>query len=207
MKRYQVSGLTAAAVLVGMLSTSAMSAPEFYRYVDENGNVVITQALPPKMAKRGYQIVTAKGEVLRVVKPALSDEEFAALKAKELQAKLQQAADKELLVRFRSVEEIEEALTRRKNDITYRKNVHEANIAAFQDQLAEYNERASIEYERKQMDVPETIIKSARELEGDIADRRARLAILMKQLEEIELEYQGYIKRFNELKAMKKAKP
>jgi len=205
MKQFHFSSLLAAAALTGLLSVSATSGPEFYRYVDDKGNVVITQALPPTMAKRGYQVVTAQGEVLRVVKPALSDEEFAALKAKELNAKLQELADKELLVRFRSISEIEIALERRRNDISYNKSLLEANIEAFQAQLAQFNERAT-DYERQQMDVPLTIRKSVSDAEKDIAERRERLLKLEETSKSIEEEYQGYIDRFKELKKLKKAK-
>ena len=172
----------------------------FYTYIDRNGQEVITQTLSPTMAKRGYKIVTASGRVIREVKPALSDAEYAAKKAKEAQLKQQIEADKELLLRFRSVSEIGVARERRLNELSYEITLAENSLDAFTEQLKEKTTLAA-NRERRQQPVSATLQRSIDTLQADIDDYNQRLKDLASLKVKVSTEYDGYVQRYKYLKS------
>lgn len=191
--------LMAVAIALGCIHF-AHADETFYTYIDKSGQKVITQTLSPNMAKRGYKIVTASGRVIREVKPALSDAEYAAKKAKEAQLKQQAAADKELLMRFRSINEIGVARERRLNELDYEITLAENSLEAFEEQLKEKTTLAA-NRERRQQAVSATLQRSIDTLQADIDDYTKRLKDLEDLTLKVSSEYDGYVQRYKYLKS------
>lgn len=84
-----------------------------FRYINAQGSQVITDAIPPQYATKGYEVINSNGQVLRVIPPELSTEEKE--KSQRLQAEKQRIEkwDKELLSRYSSVDDIEATQQRR----------------------------------------------------------------------------------------------
>ncbi len=197
MKRSKSIGVL---TLVGALSLSQLASAEaiFYRYVDANGQRVITQTLPPKMAKRGYEVVNVRGDVIRKVEAALSEEAYAKLKADQEAAKRQAEADRQLLIRFRSLSEIDIARERRVNDIQYNQTMVKASLEHEIQELARLTRKAA-DLERKELEVNETLKHSIDTTREGIQSRRQQLADYDQQLVGIAREFELYTERFKYL--------
>ncbi len=63
--------------IVGLaLLCLAVSAHGYFRYVDENGDLVLSQTIPNDRVKYGYEIVDQHGNLIERVPPQLSDEAY-----------------------------------------------------------------------------------------------------------------------------------
>jgi hypothetical protein len=84
-----------------------------YRYKNDQGGRVISDAISPYYATKGYEIIDSRGNVIKTVPKELSPEEkIRQKKQREEQAKLD-AWDKELRSRYHNVEDIESTRKRR----------------------------------------------------------------------------------------------
>jgi len=57
------------------ISTGPLSAVELYKYVNAEGNFEVSSAIPATLAARGYTVVNAQGQILRVIAPQLTNVE------------------------------------------------------------------------------------------------------------------------------------
>jgi hypothetical protein len=109
------------ATLVALfLSVPAANAGEWYRYLDDNGVLVLSHEVPAEYATGGYTVIDDNGRVLREVSRQLSPEERV-VRAKELaqQAEVEAAHqavlqhNRELMQLYASPEEVEYARDRK----------------------------------------------------------------------------------------------
>lgn len=75
-------------VLMLMASASSAQAARFFRYIDENQQLVLSHTIPNDKVKLGYEIVDENGSLIQKVEPQLSERDYQAKLARE-------AADKE----------------------------------------------------------------------------------------------------------------
>lgn len=99
-----------ATALMTVMACSAVAGQTFYRYKDETGTVVMDSSIPPQYVRGGYTVLDENGVVIKVVEPALSEEEQARKKATERAAALQLARDKELLRLYRNGKDVDRAM-------------------------------------------------------------------------------------------------
>ena len=150
------------------------------------------------MAQLGYQVVNARGDVLRTVKPALSEEEYAKLSAEREAAKRQAKADRELLIKYRDLKEIEESRERTLADIVYKRDVAKANLEISIQELARLT-RTAADLERKQQPVTDTLKRSIETTREEIRIRRQDIKQLEQDKIDAEAEYDAAEKRFKYL--------
>ncbi len=163
----------AAATLMSLLSSVAVAGATFYRYTDENGTVVMDSSIPPEYVRGGYTVLDENGVVIRVVEPALSDEEQALKKASERAAELQAARDKELLRLYRNGKDVDRAMNtwmeRLDVEISLIRNQHSVKKADLTDLQVE-----AANLERAGKDVPADLLDAMAaiqvELDGYISD-------------------------------------
>lgn len=68
-----------------------------YRIVDEKGNVVYTDKLPPSQTQKGYGVIDKQGRASGQVAPAMTEEERAELARKKAEQEALQRAQEERL--------------------------------------------------------------------------------------------------------------
>lgn len=81
-----------AVLLFAYLPITFAQTLQFYRYKDETGSYIISNTLPPEAAALGYDIVTARGNVIKHIAPQKS----AADLAKEAELEKQKEIEKQL---------------------------------------------------------------------------------------------------------------
>jgi len=183
MPSWLVPGRVAGLMVVGALIPLAPSAvgAELFRFVDEEGVVVITSTLPPRYASRGYTVIDARGRVVREVPRELTPIEVKRREAEaELRAARQEEAerqrlhDADLLRLYSSADEVELARDRRVENI--RASI--ASIRSSEERLREQQanfEREAAGFERAGRRVPEDLIESLRRIDVQLEERSRQI--------------------------------
>jgi hypothetical protein len=98
----------------GLFAQSLVYADStLYRYTNDKGGQVMSDAISPYYAAKGYEIINSRGNVIKTIPKALSPEEKARQKKqREEQAKLN-AWDQKLRSRYHNLADIESTKKRR----------------------------------------------------------------------------------------------
>ncbi|NIB42787.1 hypothetical protein HBA55_24485 [Pseudomaricurvus alkylphenolicus] len=177
--------------LVGILCFSlaeAATARNFYRYVNDQGVKVINHQIPPEYAQRGYEIVTARGEVLKVVPPAPSPEEAAKMERQMMREEELAKWDAELKRRYSSVSDIEAAKQRKLVQVNSNISILRSNIRTIKAQISEQHARAA-NSERLGREVPKMVLDTLAGLEKE-------LKLTEEQVAQREQQYQEIVQKF-----------
>ncbi|HNE27293.1 MAG TPA: hypothetical protein PLH12_09140 [Pseudomonadales bacterium] len=180
-------GLLTAALLAGASGSYADTAKtemHMYRYTNDQGALVTGNSISPEYARKGYQIVTVTGVVLSTVAPEPTAEERAKLaeQAKDkLNAEQQKAHDKDLLLRYNSLDDIAIAKQRRLDEINNQIVLLNSNVGTLKSQMDTEHQRAAI-FERNGQPVPKVQLDKIADLqqaikvtEDQVAQRKQEL--------------------------------
>ncbi len=184
---------------VSLLVLSGVShsliAATYYRYINDEGVPVLDYRVPAEFTSRGYDIVNEKGRVIRVVPPALSDEE--ALARAKAQAKHQSLAkwDADLRLRYSSVKDIEAAKLRKLEQVQGRIAIIEGNVRNLKSQIAVQHGVAA-DSERLGKDVPKNVLQKIKNLEIELKQSLSQLSQREEQFQELEARYEADKQRF-----------
>ena len=201
-------------LLISLLCVCTLShaKEQFFKYVDKDGNTIITNNLPAEYANNGYAIVTARGNVLEIIPPKKTEEELAQELAKEKarfeeqqrkkaikQAQLKQKRRDEILLKtFAS----ENAIIRNRDDkvrsIEVLEDITKENISRLQDQLNQA-ENTAAQYERSGKLTPKTVIHTIEESKRQISENLDFLDNKAQEKSLIKAKYQEMIERFRHL--------
>ncbi len=150
-------------------------AQRLYRWVDDQGAVHYTDSMPPEQAEKGHTELSGGGVRIREVPAAKTAEEIErereAAREREQQARLtaqQQAADEELLQRYRSADDLIMARDGKLNAIDVAVQIAKGRVRRLQDRLAAQRAQAA-----ERAGAGEPIDPEAAQ---DIAQREAALA-------------------------------
>lgn len=112
-------------VALSLLLSSVTYAVEYYRYTDERGITVINrQGVPSHLIGDGYEVLSEQGRVVRVVPRAPTPEEYRTMQAEQEQAK----SDRQLLLLYTRIEDIDRALERKVADIDGQISIARGNL-------------------------------------------------------------------------------
>jgi len=121
----RLRGLVYSLCALASLTSSVSYAVEYYRYADERGITVISrQGVPPHLIGNGYEVLSEQGRVIRVVPRAPTPEEYRRMQAEKEQAKL----DRQLLMLYTRVEDIDRARDRKIADIDGQISIARGNL-------------------------------------------------------------------------------
>lgn len=186
---------TSVLVLALIAPVMAYGESVIYRYIDKNGVPVINATVPPEYAQNGYEVLSASGRVLRVVKPAPTDAEKKNLKSKAELAKW----DAELRRRYSSVKEIKRAKNRKLESIDGSIQILRGNIGGIDTRIHQKRMEAA-NLERAGRVVSEELLKQLKELKhkrevtvGRIEKRKVERAELIAKFDE-DIERFAHIK-------------
>lgn len=141
-----------------------------YRYTTDSGEKKTASIIPPQFAKNGYEIVSLKGTVLKTVAPEPTAEERAEL-AKNAEHKVteeqQRELDKQLLLRYSSVADIEGEKKRKLAEIDAKAKMLEVNESATEQQIAA-EQRKAAQAERNGQQVPPAVVTALNNLQQEL---------------------------------------
>lgn len=186
-----LTGLAAAGALLCLSVTAAgaAAASELFRYINDDGVVVISSNLPPRFASRGYSVIDSRGRVLREVPRQLTADEVrarqaqeAALEGERQASERRRAQDEELLRLYGTPVEVSRARDRRIESI-------EANIASIRAGMARQRSQQSdleaqaAELERAGRPVPEHVVTALGRIDGQLQERYAEISMREEEIE------------------------
>jgi len=191
-----VQFITATLLLGPVAATAGM-----YRYIDENGQMVISNTVPQEATKRGYDILGSQGQLLDSVAPALTEEEIAAREAeKQRQKELekQREQDRLLLKRFSSADQAVMAMHRKVRELESLIQLKRGNISVLTSQLDTEQSRAA-NMERAGKSIPEATLIKIRRLEDQVRSIEREIDAQQRDIERLKVEYKEDIQRLEEI--------
>lgn len=202
--------------LVTLLSLSGYSLAAgnpggkvFYRYKDANGELVITNALPGDLARRGYEIIDNKGRLIQKVIGELEGAELDAMKQQQRtelkeqeKAKQQLEYDLSLLRRYSFVTDIEAEEKRKLAELNATLSIVKGNLNSVRAQLeAEYARAAEIE--RQGRPLPADLKQKIEDVEAAMISTEDLYKLRQQDIENATADYDKAIKRFEELQVLR----
>ena len=194
----RLRGLLYSVFALGVFTSQASFAVEYYRYTDERGITVINrQGVPPHLIGKGYEVLSEQGRVIRVVPRAPTPAEYRQMQADKERAK----SDRQLLMLYTRIEDIDRARDRKVADIDGQISIARGNLlsvnslksdlqaqAASQERagrtvsasLLKQIEDASIDQQRLQQQISR-YLNSKKAIESAFARDKNRLAELLQK--------------------------
>lgn len=185
-------------------SSEADSNFRLYRYKNNEGVLVTSSTIAPEFARKGYQIVTMSGVVLETVPAEPTPEERAAYEKAQVDkvnAARQQEKDKELLLRYSTIEEIEVAKKRKLAEIDDKIRMLNANISTLNQQIKHEQQQAAM-FERNGQPVPAATVAKINGLEQELKVSESQLSSRQQELQEETKRFEADIARFGELEKL-----
>jgi len=178
-------------------STSA-NAKQLYRYLTDKGVPTIDDHVPPEFTKNGYEILSPDGRVLQTIPRQLTGVEGERKRAADAEAKRLREWDKNLLLRYSSVDDIAAARERALREIDARMSILRSNLQSAKAQVEHEQEKAA-DMERRGGKVPEEMTANIAKLKMEAASTEESIAERQKEKEAARVSYQKDIDRFKTL--------
>jgi hypothetical protein len=190
------------ALLLGLCLTLELShGGTLYRYLDNNGNVVLNSTIPPEFVGQGYQVLNEKGRLMETVPPALTAEQIAARDAErmrqqalEAEHKRQLEIDQELKLLYSHPNDLVRTLRRRILDIQGVLQLRHTQIEAGRREISELEGRAA-DAQRQGREIPDSLIGSIARLRKEIANNQADIEQGHQEMARVLEEFDANIQR------------
>lgn len=210
--RVIASPVLAGLVALGLLASAGAQAT-MYRYTDENGQLVIGNTIPQEATKRGYEILSDNGRVVKTIPRALTAEEIAAREAarqaeeeRRRQLEAQQELDRQLLKRFSHPDQAIRALRRKIQEMNSLIQLKRGNINVISGQLDNEQSRAA-DMERAGRAIPEATLEKIRRLEAQIREVEREISAQQQDIESVRKAYEEDVLRLEEITGDKRTIP
>ena len=178
----RLRGPVCCVLTLGLLSSGVSYAVEYYRYADERGITVINrQGVPPHLIGKGYEVLSEQGRVLRVVPRAPTPEEYRKMQADKEQAR----SDRQLMMLYTRVEDIDRARERKVSDIEGQISIARGNLLSVQSLKADLQRQAASQ-ERAGRKVPAELLKQIEDVSVDEQRLQQQVARYVQSKKDIE---------------------
>ena len=183
----------------------ALAYAEFYRWVDEHGNVQYGDQVPATEVESGRELLNESGQIVEKVEPAKSPEELKKLEEQRRIAKIQKDLkekqdiyDQALLATFNSVEEIEQVRNERINLIEQSIQVSRGRLEKQELELEKLSNVRGRFLKREQQP-PEWIENNERKILTQITAIQNYIAERDLEKNKLSMQFDKDIQRYKEL--------
>lgn len=169
------------------LVSPKLSAQEnyLYRYVNKDGVKVLDHSIPPEYAQKGYEVLSASGQLIKKVPAAPTGSELD--KEKSEKALLERYAI--LLRRYSTIGDIERAKMRRLEDISTNILILRGNITSINLRIDELMTKAA-KIERSGREVPAQLLVQLSDIRAELSVAQGRLDTRLREHEEVSSRYE-----------------
>lgn len=202
------TALACALLSVSLAQSAGAAEKRYYRYTNLEGNVVIDDRVPTEYAGQGYEVITEKGVVLDVVPRKMTAEERADREAareaeREAEVARQQAheRDKNLLLRYSAVSDIEAAKQRSLDEMQIRISILRSNRNSLRQKLENLQAQAA-DLERRGKKVDLKLVDAMDDLRKELLSTEESIASRERESREMAAQFDSDIARFEELQAL-----
>lgn len=187
-------------LLLGAPLAQAAVEARWYRYIDANGQPVISDTVTPEHVTRGYDELTERMTFIRKVpgQRPLTEAERAAQRAQREAAVAQTRNDKQLLRLYSPPVDAERARNRQLDALQVRIDFNANLLATSRQRRAGEAQRAAT-FERQGKPVPAEIKMSIAEIDRQIAATQQELNSRKAEQAKIRAEFDPIIRRLGEL--------
>jgi|GEM_PF-634040 len=191
-------------LLVVPLTAAAQSV---YRWVDEDGNVHYSQALPPEQARGAHDRLTGSGLVAESIDRVRTDEERAQLEELERQQaeeterqRLRAQQDRLFLASFPTEQDLERIAQAQRETI---ESEHESIKQLIEQTRSRFstNVEQAAEYERRGEAVPAYLQQQVANARTRLLELNRQLGDLEQRLAEVEAEHAANVERHRRLRS------
>jgi hypothetical protein len=174
----------------------AAHAGETYIFKDEHGVQVISNAIPPHLARNGYKVVdSATMRTIRVVPPESADAAASASAASEApEGRTRQRSDEQILALYSSIDELQSARNRKLRDLDVEIGRVEAQIESDTAQREKLAAQAA-DWERSAIKGTSALRESILKLDQRIAQHEQDLEKRRRERESEERNFAYEIQR------------
>ncbi|CAA0115542.1 Uncharacterised protein [Halioglobus japonicus] len=197
-------GIVACTLLLFL--TSLVEGNPLYRYRNAEGNVVVDYQVPADSIGGGYEVLNNEGMVIKVVPRALTPEERAIENAeneREQEAREEEERlrkwDESLMLRYSTVEDIEDARRRALGELQIRMSILRGNRRALKQKVENYQAQAA-NMERSGMAVDVERLRAIEVLQSEIVSTERDINDRQREIHELETAYDADIERFRMLR-------
>lgn len=176
-----------------------------YRYTNNEGNIVVDYQVPPEYVKKGYEVLSLEGVVLKVVPRELTEEERKIADAQErleAEARAEEERlrewDETLLRRYSTIEDIEAARERALMDLRIRVSILKGNKRSLKQQVENYQAQAA-DLERMGKEVDVARLGAIDDLQSEIAATDRAIRDREQEIKDVSAAYDNDIERFGAL--------
>jgi len=193
-------------VLAGLLAVALPAGAAIKCWTNDEGNRECGDKVPPEYAQKKRQIINEQGIVIEEQERALTKEEWA-----QEQERLQQEAEQQRLQEEQARQDSilldtyfreEDIVTDKEGEeriVKARIELAHQQIEKLQEQI-KFNENRKQDFMDKEMEAPPALDKNLESLQDRIEDRRSYIQKQEQELEKLGKLYDGYLKRYRELK-------
>lgn len=173
-----------------------------YRWVNEQGETVFSDQVPPEQSQVRREALNEKGRVIEVTEQAKTkeqqamDERLQALKkAQEKVIAQQQANDKVLLSTFRSIDDMQASLYTTMQSMDAQRNAAQSALKRLEDQLSAQQKQAA-EVERDGKKVPANLLNDIKLTQAQIQAAHAEVDKQIDKKNRAKAEFEANIQRY-----------
>jgi hypothetical protein len=177
-------------------------AKQMYRWINEQGETVFSDQVPPEDSRYRRESLNEKGRVIEITEQAKTKEQQAMEnrlnELKKYQEKIiaQQAAnDKVLLSTFRNLEDMQASLNAKMQSLDTQRNVAQGNLKRVEIQL-ETQQKKAAELERNGKKIPASLLNEIKQTEVQIQSAYAEINSHIEKKNKAKAEFEADIERF-----------
>lgn len=201
----QAVSMVILAAAVAMPSFSVAEQIRLCRYRNANGVMVTSQDIPAEFAKKGYDIVSINGTLLQRIPPELTPEEKEKAE-KDKQLKLSEAqqkeSDKQLLLRYSTIDEVKNAKLRKIGEISSKLKMLESNQSTLKQQM-EIEQQKAAGFERSGRPVAPVVLQRMDALSQELKSTDAQIQARKQEVDAETAKYDQEIQRFSYLESLR----
>lgn len=193
-----------AAALILLVAQLAHSRP-MYRYINDQGNVVLGYQVPTGDVKKGYEVLNEDGIVVEVVPRELTNEEREnvsaqdkVLAAAEAEQERLRQWDESLLLRYSTIEDIEAARSRALSSLLINVSILKSNTRSLKQQVENYQSQAA-NIERRGGEVDVQRLGAIEDLQSEIEATERSIVERGREMESVKAKFQMDMDRFEQL--------
>ena len=199
-------------LIIGLWLSSSAGAAQFYKWVDEQGRVHYSDAVPPDAAGQQREVKSSSGETVQTIEPPPTREQLDAKQREhetaqraERRRRAQSEYDRTLLLTFSSAQEIRAAREDRLRAISAQIELSRKRLEKLQSRL-QVQRRKAVRIERTGRGDPTTVYAQIAQLQGHIDENEAFIERKRAEQEQTRQDFDRHLSRYRELMAAREDK-
>ena len=197
--------LTIPCLLGVLIAPSLCLAESYFKVTNPEGRIEIKSTITPDEARRGYEIISNTGRVVKVVEPELTEEDYAAMSEAERKEMLEKERkekearyDLDLMLKYSNLGDLEAERRRKLSEFDISISILKGNLTVLREN-AERQRSLAASIERNGNPVPQKIQDNITEIEREMSETLQSINAREKEKNAANVKYDTDAKRLQGL--------